>query len=231
MRAAPGWMRSISFCRRPRARTSSRSAPKNGCATTTTSSRTRFVTSASTCRESTTSSCPSSADGPFEGYPRVYLLARELIAHTAGRIDLETVVDFTSAYQRTAPLTMGEVWAVPIMLRLGLVEELRRLAEGVFGARQSRGEARRWYPRLSSTERWDDRADRAGARERPRPATGAWPRRSSSSCWNGCAISPPPPRRFRRRCIARSKRRTIPPTRCCGSSISARPPTSSRSAT
>ena len=98
---------------------------------------------------------PKLAGGPFEGFPRAYLLARELIAHTAGRIDLETLVDFTSAYQRTAPLTMGEVWAVPIMLRLGLVEELHRLAEGVFRARRSRGEARRWYPRLSSTERWN----------------------------------------------------------------------------
>src|SRR5687768_16825149 len=42
---------------------------------------------------------PKLAAGAYEGYPRVYLIARELIAHTAGRFDLETLVDFTSAYQ------------------------------------------------------------------------------------------------------------------------------------
>jgi cyclic beta-1,2-glucan synthetase len=101
---------------------------------------------------------PKLADGPLAGYPRVYLLSRELIAHTAGRIDLETIVDFTTAYQRTSPLTMGETWAVPIMLRLSLVEELRRLADGVVEARRYRSEARGWHGRLSSIERWDEQA-------------------------------------------------------------------------
>jgi cyclic beta-1,2-glucan synthetase len=101
---------------------------------------------------------PKLAEGPFEGYPRVYLLARELIAHTAGRIDLGTIIDFTSAYQRVTQLTIGETWAVPIMLRLGLVEELRVLAEGVVGARRSRAVASGWQARLSTTEEWDERS-------------------------------------------------------------------------
>ena len=88
---------------------------------------------------------PKLADGPNQGYPRVYLIARELIAHTAGRLDLDTVVDFTAAYQRVSPLSIGETWAVPIMLRLSLVEELRRLADGVVTARESREKARKWH--------------------------------------------------------------------------------------
>ena len=87
---------------------------------------------------------PKLADGPFEGYPRVYAFARELIAHTAGRLDLQTLVDFASAYQRAAPLTIGEIWGIPIMLRLALVEELRRLAADVVAARRSRDRARAW---------------------------------------------------------------------------------------
>ena len=70
---------------------------------------------------------PKLAEGPYAGYPRVYVIARDLIAHSAGRFDIETLVDFTAAYQRAAPLSIGETWAIPIMLRLGLVEELRRL--------------------------------------------------------------------------------------------------------
>jgi len=87
---------------------------------------------------------PKLAGGPYDGYPRVYLIARELIAHTAGRFDLETLVDFTAAYQRGAPLSIGETWAIPIMLRLGLVEELTRLVDGVVAVRRSREQARKW---------------------------------------------------------------------------------------
>ncbi len=100
---------------------------------------------------------PKLADGDFQGYPRVYLLARELIAHTAGRIDIETLVDFCSAYQRSAVLSIGEVWAVPIMLRLALVEEVRRLADGVVSARRSREKARAWQDELVRGADWTER--------------------------------------------------------------------------
>ena len=94
---------------------------------------------------------PKLADGDFRGYPRVYLLARELIEHTAGRIDLEAVVEFAVAYQRTSQLSIGETWAIPLMLRLALVEELDRLAAGVLTARRLREKARAWRPRLAGT--------------------------------------------------------------------------------
>ena len=100
---------------------------------------------------------PKLADGPRRGYPRVYVLGQELVAHTAGRIDLETVVDFTAAYQRTSHLTIGETWAVPIMLRLALVEELRRLAAGVVATRQRREKARRWHEELARGTQWTER--------------------------------------------------------------------------
>ena len=87
---------------------------------------------------------PKLGDGPSAGYPRVYLIASELAAHTGGRLDLETIIDFVAAYQRVAPLSIGEIWAIPIMLRLALVEELRRLADQVLSARLSREHARRW---------------------------------------------------------------------------------------
>jgi cyclic beta-1,2-glucan synthetase len=93
---------------------------------------------------------PKLAEGPYEGYPRVYLIARELIGHTAGRLDLEMLADFTAAYQREAPLSIGETWAIPIMLRLGLVEELQRLVDDVVAARRSRQQARKWETALAA---------------------------------------------------------------------------------
>jgi len=101
---------------------------------------------------------PKLADGPFRGYPRVYVLARELITHTAGRIDLDTLVEFASAYQRESELSIGETWAIPIMMRLGLVEELCRLADDVVAARRSREKARRWHAELVNGSDWTDRS-------------------------------------------------------------------------
>jgi cyclic beta-1,2-glucan synthetase len=115
---------------------------------------------------------PKLADGPQRGYPRIYLLARELIAHTAGRIDLGTATDFARAYQSTSELSIGETWAIPIMLRLALVEELRRLADGVVAARRHRETARQWAARIGSARTFDDRQIRrllADAREEEGP--------------------------------------------------------------
>jgi len=74
---------------------------------------------------------PKLASGVFEGYPRVYALAWSFVAHTDSRIELETLRRFVRAYQRVQPLTIGELWALAISLRVVLVENLRRLAERV----------------------------------------------------------------------------------------------------
>ena len=149
---------------------------------------------------------PKLADGPLAGYPRVYAFARELITHTAGRLDLQTLVDFATAYQRAAPLTIGEIWAIPIMLRLALVEELRRLAADVVAARRSRDRARAWGVQLSDQRRRRPNASstRCCATKRKRAAACRPP--SSSSCCTGCAISRRRPRRRGTRCSARSRR-------------------------
>ncbi|HAT09571.1 MAG TPA: hypothetical protein DCS97_03025, partial [Planctomycetes bacterium] len=71
---------------------------------------------------------PRLANGPHIGLPRVYSLAIELISHTDGRVDLADLNRFTVSYQSVAALTLGELWAIPIMLRLALTENLRRVA-------------------------------------------------------------------------------------------------------
>ena len=58
----------------------------------------------------------------------MYELAITLISHTEGRIDLENVDLFVEAFQRVSPLSIGELWAVPAMVRLGLIESVRRMA-------------------------------------------------------------------------------------------------------
>jgi len=84
---------------------------------------------------------PKLADGELAGFPRIYSLAVALIAHTDSRLDTNTLQRFIRAYQTVAPLSIGELWAVAITLRVALVENLRRLAIAIARARAERDEA------------------------------------------------------------------------------------------
>lgn len=84
---------------------------------------------------------PKLADGPFTGYPRVLGMAWAFVAHTDSNFDPATLRRFLSAYQSVQPLTIGELWAVAITLRIVLVENLRRLAEEISAGRKARDSA------------------------------------------------------------------------------------------
>ncbi|HVS65225.1 MAG TPA: glucoamylase family protein [Thermoanaerobaculia bacterium] len=84
---------------------------------------------------------PKIASGQLAGYPRVYGLAWAYVAHTDSRFELETLQRFVAAYQRAQPLTVGELWAIAIHLRIALVENLRRLSELINQSRRQRAHA------------------------------------------------------------------------------------------
>ncbi len=91
---------------------------------------------------------PKLAAGLHARVPRVYGLVLELVAHTDSRLDLPTLTSFVAAYQSVQPLTTGELWAVPIMARLSLIENLRRLVGQALVAHDKRGQADRWANQL-----------------------------------------------------------------------------------
>src|SRR5438270_11136135 len=84
---------------------------------------------------------PKLSEGELEGYPRIYAIALALVAHTDSRLDGEVLRRFIRAYQKESALTIGEVWALAISLRLALVENLRRLTTRVVASREEREEA------------------------------------------------------------------------------------------
>ncbi len=84
---------------------------------------------------------PKLAEEPLQGYPRVLGLAWAFVAHTDSRFEAETLQRFVRRFQRVQPLTIGELWAVPIALRIVLVENLRRLAERIVNGRAARHDA------------------------------------------------------------------------------------------
>ena len=91
---------------------------------------------------------PKLADGPLRGYPRVYGVAWAVVAHTDSRFDPDWLLRFVRAYQRVQPLTIGELWAVPISLRIVLIENLRRLAVRIVGSQMARQRADRFVDEL-----------------------------------------------------------------------------------
>ena len=84
---------------------------------------------------------PKLAAGPFVGYPRVFGIAWAFVAHTDSHFDSDMLLRYLRAYQEVQPLTIGELWAVSITLRIVLVENLRRLAEMTVDNRAARRRA------------------------------------------------------------------------------------------
>jgi cyclic beta-1,2-glucan synthetase len=81
---------------------------------------------------------PRVARGADAGHARIYLLAVDLIVHTDARLDAEQLRRFLNSFQTVDPLTIGELWAWPSLLKLALVERLRRLADEGLAAREAR---------------------------------------------------------------------------------------------
>ena len=101
---------------------------------------------------------PRLKDGPSKGLPRVYDIALETISHGDGRVDPESLISFVAAYQTIVKLQLGELWAIPIMLRLALIENLRRIAIRIATDRIDRNRADYWADKISETAEKDPKS-------------------------------------------------------------------------
>lgn len=91
---------------------------------------------------------PRLLNGPSAGLPRVYDIALETISHGDGRVDPESLGRFVAAYQTVHPLKLGELWAIPIMLRLALIENLRRVGARMGAQKVHRDLAGAWADQM-----------------------------------------------------------------------------------
>ena len=101
---------------------------------------------------------PRLIGGPSAGLPRVYDIALEPISHGDGRVDPESLSSFVAAYQTVAALTLGELWAIPIMLRLALIENLRRVGARIAADRTDRNRADYWADRMTAIAEKDPKS-------------------------------------------------------------------------
>lgn len=96
--------------------------------------------------------------GASAGMPRVYDLALDAISHGDGRVDQDALARFVRAYQERAPLSLGELWAIPIMLRVALIENLGRAAARVRRGLAHSRLAAQWAQRMLDTARRDPKS-------------------------------------------------------------------------
>ena len=101
---------------------------------------------------------PRLAKPSSKGLPRVYDLALEVIAHGDGAVNADILAGFISAYQAITPLTLGELWAIPIMLRLALIENLRRVGARLSEAHLHLDQARDWADKMMATAEQDPKS-------------------------------------------------------------------------
>ncbi|HEX7572248.1 MAG TPA: glucoamylase family protein, partial [Bacteroidota bacterium] len=98
---------------------------------------------------------PALANEPYRGLPRIYGLAKELVSTTGLRLDRENMLAFIETYQSAHTLTIGELWAIPQMLRIALIEGIRDLAARALTELREGEMADFWANRLITANRRD----------------------------------------------------------------------------
>lgn len=84
--------------------------------------------------------------------PRALSVVWTYIACSNSEVSLKTLTEIVNGFQSAKILTIGEIWAIPALLRFVLLENLRRLSDRVEFARQRRTEANRLADRLANSD-------------------------------------------------------------------------------
>ena len=94
---------------------------------------------------------PQLMDGSGSGITRSYDLVLQIISHSDGRIDIGNLGNFVKAYQTVTHLKLGELWSIPIMLRLALIENIRRVSARIAIDKVDRNLANYWAEKMIDT--------------------------------------------------------------------------------
>ncbi len=74
---------------------------------------------------------PTTTKGEFKGLPRVYEIVLNMLTHTDNILDFDVLTEYVNSYQEEETLQLGELWAIPIMARLFLIEILAKKANRI----------------------------------------------------------------------------------------------------
>ncbi|MGF1671871.1 MAG: glycosyltransferase 36, partial [Balneolaceae bacterium] len=97
-------------------------------------------------------SLPRLKDGPYQGLPRVYELVFNIITNNDNVINLSFLREYIQCYQEVESLRIGEIWAIPIVVRLILIEQLAEKAAVVLKRKKLRPEIRDFINEIHEAE-------------------------------------------------------------------------------
>ena len=76
--------------------------------------------------------------GVMKGYPRIYYIAKKIVYMTDGKINKENIEEFINKYQKHTLLTSGELWALPSMLKIALIQNISKVTNNIVFAQKEK---------------------------------------------------------------------------------------------
>ena len=88
---------------------------------------------------------------------RISVVLQNFLENMFGQASLPMLTQYIRAFQEISTLTMGELWSIPLFLRINLLEELGDLFEEVHERHKARKQAeelfQKWIPHLADPEK------------------------------------------------------------------------------
>ncbi|URZ17704.1 GH36-type glycosyl hydrolase domain-containing protein [Clostridium felsineum] len=82
---------------------------------------------------------PVMREGAFKDLPRAYYLGVKIINKLSGKISEDSIISCVQQYQKSSMLTSSELWALPLMFRMAVIQNISRIIESiVFAQREKR---------------------------------------------------------------------------------------------
>lgn len=86
--------------------------------------------------------------GAIKGYPRIYHIARKIVYKTEGKVNGEYIEKFIDEYQKHTILTSGELWALPVMIRVALIQNICEVTKDIVYAQSEKNKGETVAERL-----------------------------------------------------------------------------------
>jgi len=83
-----------------------------------------------------------------KSYPRIYDIILQLTEHSDGHWDIDKLSRFIQSYQSVTPLSLGELWAIPAMLRFALIENICQVSVRITSNRNGHNLADYWVDQM-----------------------------------------------------------------------------------
>ena len=88
------------------------------------------------------------ANGPYQGFARIYVLASEIVAYTDNKIERKDLEDYLASYQTKKNLSMEEIWNIGLFLQIAIIENIREICEKIYVSQMQKYKAENIVERL-----------------------------------------------------------------------------------